>query len=121
MGETATDEQANEQPGARPGTRPGDRTGAPRGERPGRQANQRVDDTTRGAAPQGSAGETGSVCEQAPAGDAEAALRRDRTATGPRADCVLCGEPTELPADQPGSTLCPVCAWQQAQRIACSG
>lgn len=61
------------------------------------------------------------VCELVPEGAAEAALRRDPAATGPRADCVLCGEPTELPADQPGSTLCPVCAWQQAQRIACSG
>ncbi|WP_033330438.1 MULTISPECIES: hypothetical protein [Streptomyces] len=62
------------------------------------------------------------VCELTPdGGGAEAALRHDLTAAGPRADCVLCGEPTELPADQPGSTLCPVCAWQQAQRIACSG
>ncbi|WP_441249156.1 hypothetical protein [Kitasatospora sp. McL0602] len=40
---------------------------------------------------------------------------------GPRADCVHCGEPTELPADHPGLTLCPVCTWQEAQRIACSG
>ncbi|MEU3569186.1 hypothetical protein AB0E96_12290 [Kitasatospora sp. NPDC036755] len=62
------------------------------------------------------------VCELAPeGGGAEAALRRDPDVPGPRADCVLCGEPTELPADQPGSTFCPVCAWQQAQRIACSG
>ncbi|MEV7771177.1 hypothetical protein [Kitasatospora sp. NPDC086791] len=62
------------------------------------------------------------VCELAPdAGGAEAALRHDPAASGPRADCVLCGEPTELPADRSGSTLCPVCAWQQAQRIACSG
>ncbi|MBD0693829.1 hypothetical protein BG452_42585 [Streptomyces sp. CBMA123] len=61
------------------------------------------------------------VCELAPAGSAEAALREEPGAVGPRADCVLCGEPTVLPADQPGSTLCPTCAWQQAQRIACSG
>ncbi|MFE6050257.1 hypothetical protein ACFQ6N_05860 [Kitasatospora sp. NPDC056446] len=61
------------------------------------------------------------VCELRPDGDAEAALRHDPANTAPRADCVLCGEPTELPADRPGSTLCPVCAWQQAQRIACSG
>ncbi|MFI9321045.1 hypothetical protein ACIGXI_14860 [Kitasatospora aureofaciens] len=61
------------------------------------------------------------VCEPAPTDSAEAALREDPAATGPRADCVLCGEPTVLPADQPGSTLCPTCAWQQAQRIACSG
>lgn len=37
------------------------------------------------------------------------------------ADCVLCGEPTEHPATRPGATLCPVCAWQEAQRTACSG
>ncbi|MFJ7908682.1 hypothetical protein [Kitasatospora sp. NPDC096204] len=61
------------------------------------------------------------VCELVPEDGAEAALRHDPDATGPRADCVLCGEPTELPADHPGGTLCPVCAWQQAQRIACSG
>ncbi|MER5349826.1 hypothetical protein ABT093_05785 [Kitasatospora sp. NPDC002551] len=62
------------------------------------------------------------VCVLAPGdGDAVAALLPDPDLTGPRADCVLCGEPTELPADRPGSTLCPVCAWQQAQRIACSG
>ncbi|MFD5461252.1 hypothetical protein ACFWIQ_00300 [Kitasatospora sp. NPDC127059] len=61
------------------------------------------------------------VCELAPDGSAEAALREDPGAEGPRADCVLCGEPTVLPADQPGSTLCPTCAWQQAQRAACSG
>ncbi|MFD9127491.1 hypothetical protein [Kitasatospora sp. NPDC059571] len=42
-------------------------------------------------------------------------------AAGPRADCVLCGEPTEHPADLAGATYCPVCTWQQAQRIACSG
>ncbi|RKT11697.1 hypothetical protein BX285_5652 [Streptomyces sp. 1114.5] len=66
--------------------------------------------------------EPAAVCELTPdGGSAEAALLHDPTASGPRADCVLCGEPTELPADQPGSTLCPVCAWQQAQRIACSG
>ena len=40
---------------------------------------------------------------------------------GPVADCVLCGDPTEYPADAPGSPLCPRCAWQQAQRGACSG
>ncbi|GAA0467601.1 hypothetical protein ACFQ2B_07590 [Streptomyces stramineus] len=37
------------------------------------------------------------------------------------ADCVHCGKPTEYPAARPGSTLCPVCAWQEAQRTACSG
>ncbi|MDF9816282.1 hypothetical protein [Streptomyces sp. SPB162] len=40
---------------------------------------------------------------------------------GPRADCVLCGKPTEYPASQPGMTMCPLCEWQEAQRTACSG
>ncbi|MDH6114051.1 hypothetical protein P3T36_002872 [Kitasatospora sp. MAP12-15] len=53
--------------------------------------------------------------------DAVAALTPGAEGAGPRADCVLCGEPTEFAAEQPGSTLCPVCAWQQAQRGACSG
>ncbi|WP_406206665.1 hypothetical protein OH807_33280 [Kitasatospora sp. NBC_01560] len=76
-----------------------------------------------GAAGGASAPGDGALCELAPAGAeaARAALVHDPGLTGPRADCVLCGEPTELPADRPGSTLCPVCAWQQAQRIACSG
>ncbi|MEU9111613.1 hypothetical protein AB0D04_07445 [Streptomyces sp. NPDC048483] len=39
----------------------------------------------------------------------------------PYADCVLCGKPTEYPADRPGIVLCPVCEWQEAQRSACSG
>lgn len=39
----------------------------------------------------------------------------------PRADCVLCGEPTEHPNSTKGATLCPVCEWQEAQRTACSG
>ncbi len=56
-----------------------------------------------------------------PAPDAVTALTPAAESAGPRADCVLCGEPTEFPAGQQGSTLCPVCAWQQAQRIACSG
>ncbi|MFJ8433268.1 hypothetical protein ACIQ9P_18405 [Kitasatospora sp. NPDC094019] len=79
----------------------------------GDRTAERTEDTrsTPAAAP---------VCELAPS-DPEAALRPDPDPAGPRADCVLCGEPTELPADHPGSTLCPVCAWQQAQRIACSG
>ncbi|MEV4611146.1 hypothetical protein AB0K43_00895 [Kitasatospora sp. NPDC049258] len=67
----------------------------------------------------GSAGAPG--CELAPAGDPARGLTPDPALTGPRADCVLCGEPTEYPAGQPGSTLCPVCTWQQAQRIACAG
>ncbi|MDH6125557.1 hypothetical protein [Kitasatospora sp. GP82] len=60
-------------------------------------------------------------CALAPDTDAVQALTHDPGLTGPRADCVQCGEPTELPADHPGITLCPVCTWQQAQRIACSG
>ncbi|MFI6443935.1 hypothetical protein [Kitasatospora sp. NPDC050543] len=64
--------------------------------------------------------DTPQSCSAAPVG-AERALTHDPELTGARADCVLCGEPTELPADHPGSTLCPVCTWQQAQRIACSG
>ncbi|WP_035841149.1 hypothetical protein [Kitasatospora azatica] len=49
------------------------------------------------------------------------ALTPAEDAGGPRADCVLCGEPTEYPAGTAGATLCAVCAWQQAGRIACSG
>ncbi|MFD0262248.1 hypothetical protein ACFRKE_24320 [Kitasatospora indigofera] len=64
--------------------------------------------------------ETQQICAVPPV-DTVLALTHDPALTGPRADCVLCGEPTELPADQPGTTLCPVCAWQEAQRIACSG
>ncbi len=60
------------------------------------------------------------ICAVVPA-DTFRALTPASGASGPRADCVLCGEPTELPADHPGSTLCPVCTWQQAQRAACSG
>ncbi|MER7922019.1 hypothetical protein ABTY96_02605 [Streptomyces sp. NPDC096057] len=37
------------------------------------------------------------------------------------AECVLCREPTEYPESHKGITLCPVCAWQEAQRTACSG
>jgi hypothetical protein len=39
----------------------------------------------------------------------------------PRAECVLCREPTEYPASAKGAVLCPVCEWQEAQRTACSG
>ncbi|MGW1065016.1 hypothetical protein ACWD4F_10970 [Streptomyces aureus] len=39
----------------------------------------------------------------------------------PFAECVLCREPTEYPESHKGITLCPVCAWQEAQRTACSG
>ncbi|MER5820471.1 hypothetical protein ABT140_34885, partial [Streptomyces californicus] len=39
----------------------------------------------------------------------------------PYAECVLCREPTEYPESTRGATLCPVCAWQEAGRSACSG
>ncbi|MFD8727343.1 hypothetical protein [Streptomyces sp. NPDC059611] len=39
----------------------------------------------------------------------------------PFAECVLCREPTEYPESAKGATLCPVCAWQEAGRSACSG
>ncbi|MFJ8309478.1 MULTISPECIES: hypothetical protein [unclassified Streptomyces] len=42
-------------------------------------------------------------------------------ADGPFAECVLCRKPTEYPESTKGSTLCPVCEWQEAQRTACSG
>jgi hypothetical protein len=61
------------------------------------------------------------VCELAPDEDLARGLTGDPASTGPRADCVLCGEPTEYPADHEGGTLCAVCTWQQGQRIACSG
>ncbi|MFC9324400.1 hypothetical protein [Kitasatospora sp. NPDC057015] len=64
--------------------------------------------------------ETEQICAVPPI-DTLQALTHDPDLVGGRADCVLCGEPTELPADRPGVTLCPVCAWQEAQRIACSG
>ncbi|MEV7425067.1 MULTISPECIES: hypothetical protein [unclassified Streptomyces] len=43
------------------------------------------------------------------------------TAGAAYADCVLCRKPTEHLATVRGATLCPVCAWQEAQRTACSG
>ncbi|MER7697739.1 MULTISPECIES: hypothetical protein [unclassified Streptomyces] len=39
----------------------------------------------------------------------------------PYAECVLCREPTAHPESTKGATLCPVCAWQEASRTACSG
>ncbi|MGW6137962.1 hypothetical protein ACWFRM_10455 [Streptomyces sp. NPDC055144] len=41
--------------------------------------------------------------------------------TEPFAECVLCRKPTEYPESHRGVTLCPVCAWQEAQRTSCSG
>ncbi|HZG02955.1 MAG TPA: hypothetical protein VE546_05180 [Streptomyces sp.] len=49
--------------------------------------------------------------------------RDDRAPSDGRAErafCVRCGEPTDYPAATPGATLCPVCEWQEAERIACS-
>ncbi|WSJ66307.1 hypothetical protein OG500_09025 [Kitasatospora sp. NBC_01250] len=61
-------------------------------------------------------------CPAPAAADAAlSALAPAEPGAGPRADCVLCGEATEYPAGTPGSTLCARCAWQQAQRGACSG
>ncbi|WEH38983.1 hypothetical protein OG233_05350 [Streptomyces sp. NBC_01218] len=39
----------------------------------------------------------------------------------PYAECVHCRKPTEYPESTKGSTLCPVCAWQEAGRNSCSG
>jgi hypothetical protein len=63
----------------------------------------------------------GAHCYTDTAASALPAQPEPAAAQGPFADCVLCGRPTEYPVAQPGSTLCPVCEWQQAQRIACSG
>ncbi|MBT2526940.1 hypothetical protein ABZX62_05180 [Streptomyces flavidovirens] len=39
----------------------------------------------------------------------------------PYAECVLCRKPTEYPESVKGVVYCPVCEWQEAQRMACSG
>ncbi|MER5888234.1 hypothetical protein ABT160_30805 [Streptomyces sp. NPDC001941] len=62
--------------------------------------------------------EDGSYCGTGPGAPAATG---DGSATGPRAECVLCREPTEYPESTRGITLCPVCEWQEAQRSACSG
>ncbi|MGW9299864.1 hypothetical protein ACWHA3_03415 [Streptomyces cyaneofuscatus] len=46
---------------------------------------------------------------------------KEADAGPPFAECVLCREPTEYPESAKGATLCPVCAWQEAGRSACSG
>jgi hypothetical protein len=51
----------------------------------------------------------------------ETVNREGHDAAEPRAECVLCREPTEYPHVRPGITLCPRCEWQEAQRTACSG
>jgi hypothetical protein len=61
----------------------------------------------------------GTYCESPGTG---AAALPDGVAEGPPyAECVLCREPTEYPESAKGATLCPVCAWQEAGRTACSG
>ncbi|MFG3135960.1 hypothetical protein ACGFZA_07030 [Streptomyces sp. NPDC048211] len=45
----------------------------------------------------------------------------EKAAGPPYAECVLCRKPTEYAESVKGITLCPVCAWQEAQRTACSG
>jgi hypothetical protein len=56
-----------------------------------------------------------------PAGESRRAVDTATAAGPPYAECVLCREPTEYPESHKGITLCPVCAWQEAQRTACSG
>ncbi|MFF8536309.1 hypothetical protein ACF07B_30850 [Streptomyces sp. NPDC015532] len=56
-----------------------------------------------------------------PGEDARDALGTAGQGGPPYAECVLCREPTEYPESYRGITLCPVCAWQEAQRTACSG
>ncbi|MFT9671575.1 hypothetical protein ACMZ5F_29385 [Streptomyces rhizosphaericola] len=60
-----------------------------------------------------------SYCETPASVPASAAPGGD--AGPPFAECVLCREPTEYPESAKGATLCPVCAWQEAGRTACSG
>nr|WSW66107.1 hypothetical protein OG461_07870 [Streptomyces sp. NBC_00995] len=59
-----------------------------------------------------------------PANDAHCgapAVSPEKGAGPPYAECVLCRKPTEYAESVKGITLCPVCAWQEAQRTACSG
>ncbi|CAM5250800.1 hypothetical protein SCALM49S_00687 [Streptomyces californicus] len=71
----------------------------------------------------GGADDDGTYC--VPAGPGAPAAppgpgRRGRRSSACRVR-VLCREPTEYPESTPGATLCPVCAWQEAGRSACSG
>ncbi|MGW1337989.1 hypothetical protein ACWD7B_27245 [Streptomyces rubiginosohelvolus] len=61
----------------------------------------------------------GTYCE--PPGRIEPAPPAGTAEGPPYAECVLCREPTEYPESTKGATLCPVCAWQEAGRTACSG
>ncbi|MEU2560046.1 hypothetical protein ABZ626_12015 [Streptomyces longispororuber] len=69
------------------------------------------------------ADDDGTYCAPGPAPERDAVTGGGPGATdeGPFAACVLCQEPTEYPESHKGVTLCPVCAWQEAQRTACSG
>ncbi|WP_190138845.1 hypothetical protein [Streptomyces longispororuber] len=68
------------------------------------------------------ADDDGTYCAPGPAPEREAVTGGPGTTDeGPFAACVLCQEPTEYPEAHKGVTLCPVCAWQEAQRTACSG
>ncbi|MFI8197090.1 hypothetical protein ACIF6K_11180 [Streptomyces sp. NPDC085942] len=61
----------------------------------------------------------GTYC--APSGPGAPTAPDGAVAGPPYAECVLCREPTEYPESTRGATLCPVCAWQEAGRTACSG
>lgn len=63
--------------------------------------------------------EDGTYC--APSGPGAPTAPDGAVAGPPYAECVLCREPTEYPESTRGATLCPVCAWQEAGRTACSG
>ncbi|QRV30810.1 hypothetical protein I6J42_05590 [Streptomyces californicus] len=70
----------------------------------------------------GGADDDGTYCVPAGPGAPAAPPGPGGAAGGPPyAECVLCREPTEYPESTPGATLCPVCAWQEAGRSACSG
>ncbi|MDQ0987758.1 hypothetical protein QFZ71_005041 [Streptomyces sp. V2I9] len=67
----------------------------------------------------GGTDEDGTYC--APPGSGAPAAPDKTVAGPPYAECVLCREPTEYPESARGATLCPVCAWHEAGRTACSG
>ncbi|MBK0373714.1 hypothetical protein I3215_12500 [Streptomyces sp. RB110-1] len=70
----------------------------------------------------GGADDDGTYCAPAGPGAPTVPPTPDGAAAGPPyAECVLCREPTEYPESTRGATLCPVCAWQEAGRSACSG
>ncbi|MFI7100988.1 hypothetical protein ACIBK8_16645 [Streptomyces sp. NPDC050161] len=67
------------------------------------------------------AGAAGTERTGGPGTDGAPGPAQETHAPVPPAACVLCGEPTEYPETCPGIVLCPVCAWQEAERSACSG